>query len=251
MACVIFFCNRWGFLVDEQIKHMPPAFSCRGIRFAYQLGKTQFLALRGVDLDFQEGCFTCISGPSGSGKSTLLHLLGLIEELQQGELQFFGQPVNRMTDQQKAHIRRFGIGFVFQSFHLIPVLSAFENVEYFLTRQKVPAAERKQLVEHALASVGLWEHRMKNPGELSGGQRQRVAIARALAKRPRVIIADEPTASLDQSTGRGIMKIFEQLSHQHRVSLILTSHDPMVLEQCPSVVRLVDGCLEPAGGAGA
>lgn len=228
----------------ENVQVRTPAFSCRGIRFSYRLGKTEFVALRGVDVEFPEGCFTCISGPSGSGKSTLLHLLGLIEELQNGELEFFGQPVSKLSQGQKAHIRRFDIGFVFQSFHLIPVLSAYENVEYFLTRQRVPAAERKQRVEEALTAVGLWEHRMKNPGELSGGQRQRVAIARALAKRPRVIIADEPTASLDQATGRGIMKIFDQLSRQHGVSLILTSHDPMVLEHCPSVVRLVDGCLD-------
>lgn len=219
-------------------------FCCRGIRFSYHLGKTEFVALRDVNITFPAGCFTCISGPSGSGKSTLLHLLGLIEELQHGEIEFFGRPVSQLSQLQKAHIRRFEIGFVFQSFHLIPVLSAYENVEYFLTRQKVPPSERKQRVEEALSAVGLWEHRMKSPGELSGGQRQRVAIARALAKKPRVIIADEPTASLDQATGREIMKIFDQLSRHHGVSLILTSHDPMVLDQCASIVRLVDGCID-------
>lgn len=224
---------------------MSVAFRCKNIWFRYRSGASDFLALRDLSVDFREGCFTCIAGPSGSGKSTLLHLLGLIEEPQDhGDIEFFGQSVKGMSAAEKSHFRRYAIGFVFQSFHLIPVLTAYENVEYFVAKQGVKGAARVKRVKEALEAVGIWHLRDKRPGDMSGGQRQRVAIARALAKAPRVIIADEPTASLDQKTGEGIMRLFQELAQQRGVSLVLTSHDPMVLDFCPEKVRLVDGQLQ-------
>jgi ABC-type lipoprotein export system ATPase subunit len=171
-------------------------------------------------------------------------LLGLIEEVQQGDICFFGKSFALLNEAERAYLRRFEIGFVFQNFHLIPVLSAYENVEYFLTKQGLPLAERRERTEACLNQVGLWEHRRKRPGEMSGGQRQRVAIARALAKQPKVIIADEPTASLDQKTGAEIMEIFGKLAQSSGVSMILTSHDPMVHRFCSEVVRVVDGRID-------
>jgi putative ABC transport system ATP-binding protein len=229
--------------VDSQSSDL--VYQCTDLRFAYRLGSADFVALRGLSMNFVTGCFSCISGPSGSGKSTLLHLLGLIEEVQQGDISFFGMSFGLLNETERAYIRRFNIGFVFQNFHLIPVLSAYENVEYFLTKQGLPVSERRERTEACLNQVGLWEHRRKRPGEMSGGQRQRVAIARALAKHPKVIIADEPTASLDQKTGSEIMEIFGKLSQSSGVSMILTSHDPMVHRFCAEVVRVVDGRIDP------
>ena len=219
-------------------------YQCTDLKFAYRLGSADFVALRGLSVKFVTGCFSCISGPSGSGKSTLLHLLGLIEEVQQGDIAFFGKSFGLLGEAERAYLRRFDIGFVFQNFHLIPVLSAYENVEYFLTKQGLPLAERRERTEACLNQVGLWEHRRKRPGEMSGGQRQRVAIARALAKHPKVIIADEPTANLDQNTGAEIMEIFGKLAQSRGVSMILTSHDPMVHRFCSEVVRVVDGQID-------
>ena len=173
-----------------------------GVNFQYHLGTLLVQALRNIDLKIDAGDFVCFRGPSGSGKTTLLNLLGLIEPPQEGTTLFEGEDLSKLSETQKNHIRRFRIGFVFQNFHLIPVLRADENVEYFLARQGLPKKERQERVETALKAVGLWEHRNKKPLEMSGGQRQRVAIARALAKHPHVIVADEPTASLDSSTGK-------------------------------------------------
>jgi putative ABC transport system ATP-binding protein len=224
---------------------MSLAYRCKDLTFRYQVGQQSVAALNNVTLDLPVGCFTCVTGPSGSGKSTLLHVLGLIEDVQQdGDVEFLGQSLKGLSDRERSTLRRFAIGFVFQSFHLIPVLSAFENVEYFVARQGLRGAERAKRVKQALESVGVWELRDKRPADMSGGQRQRVAIARALAKQPRVILADEPTANLDQKTGEGIMGVFEALARDHGVSLVLTSHDPMVLKFCPQVIRLVDGRLQ-------
>jgi ABC-type lipoprotein export system ATPase subunit len=184
-----------------------------------------------------------LAGPSGSGKSTLLNLLGLIEPIQSGDLIFQDESISNMTSAQMNHIRRHKIGFIFQLFHLIPVFNAEENVAYFLTRQGLTKDEVQTATREALESVGLWEHRRKKPSELSGGQRQRVAIARAIAKMPEVIIGDEPTASLDQATGRGIMQIFEELVKYKNVSIILTTHDPMVRSYAHKNFLIQDGML--------
>ena len=218
-----------------------PLFEVKSLSFSYQLGHQHVQALQDVSIDIDRGKLVCLSGPSGSGKTTLLSLLGLIEPIQQGEVLFEGKSVRELTEKQRNHARRFRIGFVFQQFHLIPVLTAEENVEFFLSRQGVPKAERNKRVDEALDAVGITSQRKQKPLEMSGGQRQRVALARAIAKKPDVIIADEPTASLDQATGREIMKIFAEQTEKREVTVIAASHDPMVLGFATRKVALCDG----------
>lgn len=194
-------------------------------------------------MDIPKQSLVTFSGPSGSGKSTLLNILGLIEPIQEGEVFFEGENLSEMTPKQLDFIRKFKIGFIFQQFHLIPVLTAEENIAYFLTRQRLSRQEVADRTEQSLVAVGLADHRKKKPSELSGGQRQRVAIARALAKRPSVIIGDEPTASLDQKTGREIMDIFCQLVSDSQVSIILTTHDPMIQAFADHNFTIKDGLL--------
>ncbi len=198
------------------------------VNFSYYLESQKIPALQDLNLEIPAHSLITICGPSGSGKSTFLNLLGMIEPLQEGEIIFLNEKFSSMSPKRKNEIRKFHIGFIFQQFHLIPVLSAQENIEYFLIRQQLPKTIVQERTREALESVGLWEHRKKKPSELSGGQKQRVAIARALAKKPDVIIGDEPTASLDQKTARGIMEIFAELVEKKQISLILSTHDPMV-----------------------
>lgn len=212
-----------------------------GIAFSYRLGTQTVPALNGVDLSLERGGFYCLAGPSGSGKTTLLNLLGLIENMQTGSLLFNGTDLSKLSENDKNHIRRFHIGYVFQTFNLLPVLRAEENVEYFLHRQGLAAEERRQRVADALNAVGLWEHRYKRPAEMSGGQRQRVGIARALAKKPDLIIGDEPTASLDQETGKGIIDTLVSLNQRSGVTVILSSHDLMVQARSQHLIGLRDG----------
>lgn len=218
-------------------------YQCNNLQFSYELGNQRVVALDGVNLQIEEGGLVCLNGPSGSGKSTLLNLMGLIEPVQSGQLLFNGKDVGALSEREKNHIRRFELGFIFQNFHLIEVLRADENIEYFLARQKIPRHRRSAMVEKALKSVGLWEHRDKRPPQMSGGQRQRVAIARALAKGPTVIIADEPTASLDQATGRELMALLRRLTEFEGVTVIMASHDPMVLEFSTDIISIMDGQL--------
>jgi ABC-type lipoprotein export system ATPase subunit len=203
-------------------------FSLKKVSFSYYLSSQKVSALSELSLEIASHSLITISGPSGSGKTTLLSLLGMIEPLQEGEIIFRNEKFSTMSAKRKNEIRKFNIGFIFQQFHLIPVLTAEENVEYFLLRQHLSKDEIQKRTREALVAVGLWEHRKKKPSALSGGQKQRVAIARALAKKPNVIIGDEPTGSLDQKTGRGIMEIFAKLVEEKKVSIILTTHDPMV-----------------------
>jgi ABC-type lipoprotein export system ATPase subunit len=215
----------------------------RGIQFSYAVGRLNTPALNGIDADIRKGEFVCFSGPSGSGKTTLLNLLGLIENVQEGSIEFGGKQFAALSEIEKNQLRRHRIGFVFQTFQLFPVLRGDENVEYFLARQGLPREERRERVRDALDAVGLWEHRQKKPLEMSGGQRQRVAIARALAKHPDVIIADEPTASLDQATGQGVMEVFQRFCRERAVTIIASSHDPMVQQFAHRRLHLVDGRL--------
>ncbi|WP_141735261.1 ABC transporter ATP-binding protein [Oligoflexus tunisiensis] len=229
---------------------MTSLFSCQQISHSYRQGQQLFPALHDVNLEITAGEFCLIMGPSGSGKSTLLNLLGLIEPLQTGKIFFQGQELQAIDEGKKNQLRRFQLGFIFQSFHLFDVLSAAENVEFFLTRQGVPSAERKQRVQESLEAVDLWDHRTKRPQELSGGQRQRVAIARALAKQPAVILADEPTASLDQDTARSILLLLKNLCAQGR-TIIISSHDPLARDYASRVLYLKDGRLQAGGQADA
>jgi putative ABC transport system ATP-binding protein len=225
---------------------MTALYRIRELSFSYSMGAQRVPALRALSCDIDRGTFTALAGPSGSGKSTLLHLMGLIEAAPVGQLWLDGEDLGGLTEARKNHLRRFRLGFVFQAFHLFPNLSAQENVAFFVARQSVPRRTRAVRVEAALRAVGLWELRHHTPLRLSGGQRQRVAIARALAKAPAVLIADEPTASLDQQTGRDVMEILHRLNREHGVTVVVASHDPMVLAGAPRCLHLTDGAIRHA-----
>lgn len=213
------------------------------LNFAYSLGKQKIEAVCDLSLKIPNNSFITITGPSGSGKSTLLNILGLIEPPQKGAIFFRDEDISQMNEKRKNSLRKFHLGFIFQQFHLIPVLSAEENVRYFLTSQNLPKDEINQRTEKALKDVGIWKHRNQRPSELSGGQKQRVAIARAIAKRPNVIIADEPTANLDQKTGAGIVQLLTELVNDHDCSIVVSTHDPMVEKFSHHNFHMQDGRL--------
>ena len=209
----------------------------------YKLGRTEVPALRDVTLGIEEGEFTSISGPSGSGKTTLLNLLGLIDSPTGGRVYLEGIEVkyNGLSNLHRVRLEK--LGFIFQTFNLIPVLTAYENVEYPLLLTKKSSALRKQLVEHALKDVKLWEYRQHKPNELSGGQRQRVAIARALVNSPRIVLADEPTANIDSATASEILDLMHTLNEEEKVTFLFSTHDPLVLKYAKRVVKLHDGMI--------
>lgn len=222
---------------------MSQLFEAIDISIDYKLGDVLVPALRGVSFSIQSGLFTCLVGPSGSGKSTLLNVLGFIEPIQRGRLTYFGKELSAISESELNQIRRFEVGFVFQNFHLIDVLSASENVEYFLARQGVRRSERLERVRESLNAVGLADHAHKRPSQMSGGQRQRVAIARALAKRPKVLIADEPTANLDSKTGSEVLELLIHLSREQGCSIVMASHDQHAIDVCDCRIHLKDGQL--------
>ncbi len=200
-------------------------------------------ALHDVSLEIEKGEFISIMGPSGSGKSTLLHLLSFLDRSTSGTYTFNGKSINDLTDADLAHIRNKEIGFVFQSFNLLSRSSVYENVEIPLLYSEVPAAKRKELIEKAVASVGLEEKLMVEAGRLSGGQKQRVAIARALVNDPNVIFADEPTGNLDSKSGAQIMEILEDL-HATGRTIVLVTHETYTAEFAYRLIRLKDGSIE-------
>ena len=216
----------------------------RGIHKTYRLGQHVVPALRGVDLAVQPGEMLALTGPSGSGKSTLLNLCGLIDAPDQGEILLRGQPVHQLNETASTLLRRDALGFVFQSFNLVPVMTVTENVDYPLFLAGVPAPERKRRVAEALERVGLGEHAKHRPDALSGGQRQRVAIARALIKRPSLVIADEPTASLDSHTADQVLDLMRECCHADGAAFVIATHDDRLTRRCDRVVRLLDGVIE-------
>ncbi|MBM3382776.1 MAG: ABC transporter ATP-binding protein [Betaproteobacteria bacterium] len=222
---------------------MESLFQGKSVSLSYIMDDVRVEAIKQLDFEIETGKFTCLAGASGSGKSSLLNLLGFIEPLQQGQIKYRGQLISEFSEIELNRIRRFEIGFVFQSFFLIDVLTAEENVEYFLARQEVPEEKRKLLVRSALEWVGLADHAHKRPGQMSGGQRQRVAIARALAKQPKVILADEPTANLDSKTGSDILQLLVRLCREHGCTVIMASHDHQAINMADRVLRLRDGQL--------
>jgi putative ABC transport system ATP-binding protein len=209
----------------------------------YLLGRTPVAALRGVDIAISNGELAVVAGPSGSGKTTLLNLLGLLDAPDSGQILFEGQDVARQTEAQRTLLRRRQLGFVFQSFNLVPVLSAFENVEYPLWIDGVSPAERVRRVHEALEWVGLGERARHRPDELSGGERQRVSLARALVHDPKVVLADEPTASIDTRTGQAIMDLFVRLNAERGTTFLLSSHDPQIVARAARTIRLSDGLV--------
>ena len=207
----------------------------------FHLGKTLIHALKNVDFAVSEKEFLAIAGPSGSGKSTLLNLIGCIDLPTSGTIKIDGIDVSGLSSDELADLRAKKIGFIFQMFNLIPVLSAFENIEYPLLRKKIKHHVRKEKVMDALKNVGLESFAMHKPDELSGGQRQRVAIARALVSEPKIILADEPTANLDHKTGTAVLEVMKKINEDQGTVFIFSTHDPKVMSIASRIVQLADG----------
>ncbi len=213
----------------------------------YRLGEQVVDALTGVSLTVEPGAFVAVAGPSGSGKTTLLNLIGCLDTPTEGEIEIEGKPVSRLRPVQRADLRARRLGFVFQTFNLIPVLSAWENVEYPLLLRP-GAGDVRARVEATLARVGLADRARHRPAQLSGGQQQRVAIARALVGDPALVLADEPTANLDGRTGREVIDLMRELNRERGTTFVFSTHDPRILAAADRVVHLVDGRLHPEGG---
>ena len=214
----------------------------------YHLGKTVVNALRGIDLEIEKGEFICIAGPSGSGKTTLLNLIGCLDKPSSGKVFLDENDVEKLNDNRLSKLRAEKIGFIFQTFNLIPVLSAFENVEYPLLLKAVPRSSRKKRVLSMLEEVGLSDFTRHRPNQLSGGQRQRVAIARALVTDPEMILADEPTANLDSKTGEAIVDLMRKINEEMKATFIFSTHDAMVMKYAHRMMRLQDGRIVDLGG---
>ncbi|WP_341668690.1 ABC transporter ATP-binding protein [Alcaligenes sp. SDU_A2] len=207
----------------------------------YHLDSVAVPALTDINLEIAPNCFTVISGASGSGKTTLLNLIGCVDRPDTGEITSAGQAVSTMSDNELSDFRARHLGFIFQSFNLLPVLTAYENIEYPLLLVKTPARERKERVMAVLDAVGLADKARNRPGQLSGGQRQRVAIARALVGSPKLVLADEPTANLDSETGAAIIALMRKMQRDNAVSFVFSSHDPKVLAEADDAVFIKDG----------
>jgi putative ABC transport system ATP-binding protein len=221
-----------------------PVIELRGVHKTYRLGQHVIPALQGVDLAVRRGELLALTGPSGSGKSTILNLAGLIDAPDRGEIVLDGRAVSGLAEIPRTLLRRDALGFVFQSFNLVPVMTVAENVDYPLFIAGVPAAERRERVAAQLAAVGLQDHAHHRPDALSGGQRQRVAIARALVKRPRLVIADEPTASLDSHTADQVLDLMRERCHAEGAAFVIATHDSRLTRRCDRVLALLDGRLQ-------
>jgi putative ABC transport system ATP-binding protein len=214
--------------------------TARRLTKSYRLGLQDVPALRGIDLDIGEREFLALVGPSGSGKTTLLNLIGMLDTPTSGELTVLGQPVARLSRRARAGLRLRSIGFVFQAYNLMPVLTARENVEFVLELQGMGSSRRDRATE-VLDELGLGPLADRRPAELSGGQQQRVAVARAVASRPRLVLADEPTANLDGENAEILMHLMRDLRDRHGTSFVFSTHDPRVVTHAVRVVTLVDG----------
>ena len=221
----------------------PPLVRLRGVRKTYDSGQAKVHALRGVDLDVAKGEYLAIMGPSGSGKSTLMHIIGCLDTPDQGRYEFAGEPVGRLSSRALARVRSARIGFVFQTFNLLPRASVARNVELPLLYAGASRASRRERARETLALVGLEDRATHLPSQLSGGQRQRVAIARALVNRPDLILADEPTGNLDSRTGGEILDLLDSLNRRGHTVIVVT-HDVGVAARAWRIVRIVDGLCD-------
>jgi putative ABC transport system ATP-binding protein len=214
------------------------------VKKIYQQGKIEVPALRGVDLNVEEGEFTTIFGPSGSGKTTLLNMIGCLDTPSEGEIKFNGDEISKLSRTKLAMVRRYNIGFIFQSYNLIPVLTAYENVEFairLISHSK--EAQIREKVLKILEEVGLKGLETRRPNELSGGEKQRVAIARALVKEPKIVLADEPTANLDSETGTEVIKIMFKMNQELDTTFIFSTHDPLIMKFATRLINLKDGLI--------
>ncbi|WP_250655116.1 ABC transporter ATP-binding protein [Alkalimarinus coralli] len=206
-------------------------------------GETLVKALDDVNITIEPGEFTAIIGPSGSGKSTLLQLIGGLDKPSSGEVILDNKDISHMSGTELSDFRRDHIGFIFQAYNLIPVLSAEENIEYIMLLQGLPAATRKRRVSAILKAVGLEGKGNRRPAQLSGGQQQRVAVARAMVSQPSLILADEPTANLDSHTGASLLDMMKTLNETEKMTFLFSTHDPKIMERARRIIRLEDGCI--------
>lgn len=213
----------------------------RGLTKTYRLGELEVPALRGVDLDVADGEFTALAGPSGSGKTTLLNMIGALDTPTSGTIEVAGRDIRGLGRGDAAEFRLANVGFVFQAYNLVPVLTAYENAEFTLLLRGAEPAGRRGVVEPLLERVGLGDMMDRKPHELSGGQQQRVAIVRALATRPRLVLADEPTANLDSATSEGLLDLMAGLNAELGTTFLFSTHDPVVIDRARRVVELHDG----------
>ena len=216
---------------------------CTDVKKTYQQGKVDVHALRGVSLSINKGEFIALAGPSGSGKTTLLNMIGGLDHADAGHIVVDGNAFDQMNQSQLADLRLHNIGFIFQAYNLIPVLTAVENVEYVMLLQRIPTAERRERAQAILDEVGLAGKYHRRPAELSGGQQQRVAVARAIVSNPSIVLADEPTANLDSKTGQGLLDMMKKMNSDKQVTFIFSTHDQMVMDYARRLVYIRDGRL--------
>ncbi|RLA06155.1 MAG: lipoprotein-releasing system ATP-binding protein LolD [Gammaproteobacteria bacterium] len=210
----------------------------------YEMGEIKIPALKDINLDLKAGSFVALEGPSGSGKSTLLNICGLLDKQTTGELFFNDSNITDLTAKQITQIRRDKIGFIFQGFNLVPVMSVYDNVEYPLFLNNVSNKKRRLQTIDILKKVGVAEYAKHLPDKISGGQKQRVAIARALIKKPPLIIADEPTANLDTKTATDIIDLMHQMAAEYKTTFIIATHDKRMSQRCDKIIKLEDGALK-------
>ena len=223
-----------------------PLFEVKNLKKTYQIGDVKTDALRGVNLTVDKGEFTAIAGPSGSGKSTLLHLMGGLDQPTTGEVYLNEQRIDQLSKQESAALRLEKLGFVFQAYNLIPVLTALENAAFVLELRGVGKKKREARALESLASLGVREFADRKPNQLSGGQQQRVAVARAFAAEPEIILADEPTANLDSKSGGQLIELMKKLNREQGVTFVFSTHDPRLLEHVTRIVNMEDGHIVKA-----
>jgi len=216
---------------------------CIDVRKTYRQGKVEVNALNGVNLSVEKGGFVALAGPSGSGKTTMLNIIGGLDLADSGQVTVDGNALAEMTQSELASLRLQKVGFVFQAYNLIPVLSALENVEYVMLLQGVPRVERRERAKAILDDVGLEGRYDRRPSELSGGQQQRVAVARAIVSNPSIVLADEPTANLDSKAGTGLLEMMRQMNKMKRATFIFSTHDEMVMDYARRLVLIRDGLV--------
>jgi putative ABC transport system ATP-binding protein len=216
---------------------------CIDVKKTYQQDKVEVKALNGITVSIQRGEFVALAGPSGSGKTTMLNIIGGLDTADSGRVIVDGNTLEEMTQSELANLRLRNVGFVFQAYNLIPVLSALENVEFVMLLQGVPAAERRDRAMAILDDVGLEDMYHRRPAELSGGQQQRVAVARAIVSSPSIVLADEPTANLDSKTGKGLLEMMEQMNKSRAATFVFSTHDKMVMDYARRLILIRDGLV--------
>lgn len=216
---------------------------CTDVKKTYRQGEVEVNALNGVSLSIKKGGFVALAGPSGSGKTTMLNIIGGLDFADSGRIMVDGNALDKMTQSELASLRLRKVGFVFQAYNLIPVLSAIENVEFVMLLQGVPLAKRRERAKAILDDVGLEGKYDRRPSELSGGQQQRVAVARAIVSNPSIVLADEPSANLDSKTGTGLLEMMRQMNEKKKVTFVFSTHDKMVMDYARRLVLIRDGLV--------